>query len=156
MHLYQKAVTWLSSDYTKASESAQQQHLTGVLQFLAGMDPGDLPLSEVDFTRLLLEVQESVSGLLSALDALLTRIRRLIQPLFEELVAHNIMQLVPINHLDLSQLKKEELAHAYCEQIGDAPILDSRGFEFVHSYSYRVFEDSEFENAVRISLLFLV
>jgi len=68
-------------------------------------------------------------------------------PLFEELVTHNIMQLVPIGHLDFSQLKKEGLAYAYCGQIGDTPILDSRGFEFVYSYSYHVSEDDDTENA---------
>lgn len=155
-HLYQKALTWLPSDYIESSETARQQHLAGVLQVLAGIDPGDLPLPEVDFTRLLLEVQKSVSGFLSVPDELLIRIDPLIQPLFEELVAHKIMQLVPISHLDISQLKKEKLAHTYCEQIGDAPTLNFRGFEFVYDYSYHISDDGGIENTVRISLFFLV
>lgn len=93
---------------------------------------------------------------ISASDELLIKVHPLIQPLFEKLVAHQIMQLTPISDLDLSQLKKEKLAHAYCEQIGDAPVLDPRGFEFVYSYSYYKSEDGEIENAVRITSFFLI
>ncbi len=62
LNLYQEALGWLPLDFPQASETAQRQHLAAILQILAGVDSGDLPLPEVDFTRLLRDIRGSVSS----------------------------------------------------------------------------------------------
>lgn len=62
MELYQRALAWLPQDFHGASEAGRRQRLGEIVQIMRNLDPGELALPKVNFTVLLLGIQQTVSA----------------------------------------------------------------------------------------------